>query len=128
MSHTEEAKTQSSVSMPTTYDPKSAEAKWYDYWQQNNFFAAGQRPDAEPYTIVIPPPNVTGMLHIGHALDCTLQDIMIRMKRMQGYDALWLPGTDHAGIATQTKVEQKLRGEGLSRHDLGREAFLEKVW
>lgn len=121
-------KSQPSVSMPTTYDPKSAEAKWYAYWLENNVFAAGKRPDAIPYTIVIPPPNVTGMLHIGHALDCTLQDIMTRMKRMQGFDALWLPGTDHAGISTQTKVEQKLRGEGVSRHDLGREAFLEKVW
>src|SRR6185369_12864951 len=87
-----------------------------------------QRADAKPYTIVIPPPNVTGMLHIGHALDFTLQDILIRTKRMQGYDALWLPGTDHAGIATQTRVEKKLREQGLSRHDLGREAFLEKVW
>ncbi|WP_040932308.1 valine--tRNA ligase, partial [Paenibacillus larvae] len=89
---------------------------------------AGQNPEREPYMIVIPPPNVTGMLHIGHALDFTLQDIIIRAKRMQGYDALWLPGSDHAGIATQTKVEQKLREEGVSRYDLGREAFLEKVW
>lgn len=114
--------------MPTTYDPKSAERKWYDYWIANQFFAAGDRKDAETYTIVIPPPNVTGMLHAGHALDFTLQDILIRTKRMQGYDTLWLPGTDHAGIATQTKVEQKLREQGLSRYDLGREKFLEKVW
>ncbi|EXX85127.1 valine--tRNA ligase [Paenibacillus darwinianus] len=114
--------------MPTTYEPKAAERKWYDFWMQGNFFKAGNRPDAETYTIVIPPPNVTGMLHIGHALDFTLQDIMVRTKRMQGYDALWLPGSDHAGIATQTKVEQKLREEGLSRYDLGREKFLEKVW
>jgi len=114
--------------MPTTYDPKAAEQKWYQYWVEGNYFQAGKRPDAEPYTIVIPPPNVTGMLHIGHALDFTLQDILIRTKRMQGYDALWLPGTDHAGIATQTRVEKKLREQGLSRHDLGREAFLEKVW
>ncbi|MFB9327256.1 valine--tRNA ligase [Paenibacillus aurantiacus] len=116
------------TSMPTTYDPKSAEAKWYDFWMKGNFFEAGTRPDAPAYTIVIPPPNVTGMLHIGHALDCTLQDILIRTKRMQGYDALWLPGSDHAGIATQTKVEQKLREEGVSRYDLGRENFLERVW
>ncbi|AEI44978.1 valine--tRNA ligase [Paenibacillus mucilaginosus] len=116
------------ISMPTQYDPKDAEKKWYDYWLKNEFFKAGQRKDAEPYTIVIPPPNVTGMLHIGHALDCTLQDIMIRTKRMQGYDALWLPGSDHAGIATQSKVEQKLREEGVTRYDLGREKFLEKVW
>lgn len=114
--------------MPTTYDPKRSEKKWYDYWMENEFFKAGDRKDAETYTIVIPPPNVTGMLHIGHALDFTLQDILIRTKRMQGYDALWLPGSDHAGIATQTKVEQKLREEGLSRYDLGREKFLEKVW
>lgn len=114
--------------MPTTYDPKRSEKKWYDYWMDNQFFKAGDRKDAETYTIVIPPPNVTGMLHIGHALDFTLQDILIRTKRMQGYDALWLPGSDHAGIATQTKVEQKLREDGLSRYDLGREKFLEKVW
>lgn len=116
------------TSMPTTYDPKSAEAKWYDFWMKGNFFEAGKRPDAPAYTIVIPPPNVTGMLHIGHALDCTLQDILVRTKRMQGYDALWLPGSDHAGIATQTKVEQKLREDGITRYDLGREKFLERVW
>lgn len=114
--------------MPTTYDPKAAETKWYPFWREGKFFEAGKRPSAETYTIVIPPPNVTGMLHIGHALDFTLQDILIRAKRMQGYDTLWLPGTDHAGIATQTKVEQKLREEGQSRYDLGREKFLEKVW
>lgn len=114
--------------MPTTYDPKAAEQKWYTYWMENEFFKAGLRPEAEPYSIVIPPPNVTGMLHIGHALDFTLQDILIRTKRMQGFDTLWLPGTDHAGIATQTKVEQKLRQQGISRHDLGREKFLEQVW
>ncbi|MEC0203517.1 valine--tRNA ligase [Paenibacillus lautus] len=119
---------QSQLEMPTTYDPKAAEQKWYPYWKKGGFFEAGKRPDAEPYTIVIPPPNVTGMLHIGHALDFTLQDILIRVKRMQGYDALWLPGSDHAGIATQTKVEQKLREEGVTRYDLGREKFLEKVW
>ncbi|PAD72053.1 valine--tRNA ligase [Paenibacillus campinasensis] len=119
---------QATNQMPTTYDPKAAEQKWYPYWKEGGFFRAGQRPDAKPFTIVIPPPNVTGMLHIGHALDFTLQDILIRVKRMQGYDALWLPGSDHAGIATQTKVEQKLRESGISRHDLGREKFLEKVW
>lgn len=116
------------LQMPTTYDPKEAERKWYDYWIKNEFFKAGGRPDAETYTIVIPPPNVTGMLHIGHALDFTLQDILVRTKRMQGFDTLWLPGSDHAGIATQTKVEQKLREDGQSRYDLGREKFLEKVW
>ncbi|WP_409341686.1 valine--tRNA ligase [Paenibacillus sp. MBLB4367] len=125
MTEAQETKT---LSMPTTYDPKASEQKWYEYWLKGNYFAAGGRKDAETYTIVIPPPNVTGMLHIGHALDFTLQDIMVRTKRMQGYDALWLPGSDHAGIATQTKVEQKLREEGVTRHDLGREKFLEKVW
>jgi len=114
--------------MPSTYHPKEVESKWYEFWLKNNCFAAGQRLDAPTYTIVIPPPNVTGMLHIGHAFTFTLQDILIRVKRMQGFDALWLPGTDHAGIATQTKVEQKLREEGISRHDLGRERFLERMW
>ncbi|WP_040731093.1 valine--tRNA ligase [Paenibacillus dendritiformis] len=122
------SESQEQLTMPTTYDPKAAEQKWYAYWQEGEYFKAGSRLDAEPFTIVIPPPNVTGMLHIGHALDFTLQDIIIRSKRMQGYDALWLPGSDHAGIATQTKVEQKLREEGLNRYDLGREKFLERVW
>ncbi|MGG0823918.1 valine--tRNA ligase [Paenibacillus turicensis] len=125
---TEKLNSKASAEMPTTYDPKAAEQKWYKYWLENDYFKAGQKQDATPFTIVIPPPNVTGMLHIGHALDFTLQDIIIRTKRMQGYDALWLPGADHAGIATQTKVEQKLREQGLSRYDLGREKFLEQVW
>ncbi|MCM3746722.1 valine--tRNA ligase [Paenibacillus pasadenensis] len=119
---------QPTIEMPTTYDPRSAEQKSTELWNSGGFFKAGRVPEAKPYTIVIPPPNVTGMLHIGHALDFTLQDIMIRTKRMQGFDALWLPGTDHAGIATQTRVEQKLRESGVSRHDLGREKFLEQVW
>ncbi|MBP1995929.1 valine--tRNA ligase [Paenibacillus eucommiae] len=125
---TEANETSLQSQMPTTYDPKEAEQKWYDFWIKNEFFKAGSRPEAETYTIMIPPPNVTGLLHIGHALDCTLQDILIRTKRMQGFDTLWLPGSDHAGIATQTKVEQKLREDGVSRYDLGRELFLEKVW
>ncbi|MEK0314399.1 valine--tRNA ligase [Cohnella sp. 56] len=116
------------LELPTTYDPTGAEQKWYDAWLAGGYFKAGLRPDAPKYTIVIPPPNVTGMLHIGHALDLTLQDILIRFKRMQGFDALWVPGTDHAGIATQSKVEAKLREEGVSRYDLGREKFLERVW
>lgn len=120
--------TQSTQSMSTTYQPKEIEAKWYPYWIEGGFFEAGKRPDAKPYSIVIPPPNVTGNLHIGHALNNTLQDILIRMKRMQGYDTLWLPGMDHAGIATQSRVEAMLREEGLTRYDLGREKFLEKVW
>ncbi|MBA4602706.1 valine--tRNA ligase [Thermoactinomyces mirandus] len=114
--------------MAKTYDPRQAEAKWYDYWLEGGYFKAGEKGDKEPYTIVIPPPNVTGNLHIGHALNNTLQDILIRFKRMQGYDALWLPGMDHAGIATQACVEAKLREEGISRHELGREKFLEVVW
>ncbi|WP_047150608.1 valine--tRNA ligase [Aneurinibacillus tyrosinisolvens] len=114
--------------MPTKYEPKQAEAKWYPFWRDNGYFKAERNPDKTPFTIVIPPPNVTGNLHIGHALNNTLQDIMIRFKRMQGFDALWLPGMDHAGIATQARVEGKLREEGLSRHDLGREKFVETVW
>ncbi|SFS95760.1 valine--tRNA ligase [Marininema halotolerans] len=114
--------------LPTSYDPKQSEEKWYQYWLEGDFFKAGQDPEKEPFTIVIPPPNVTGNLHIGHALNCTLQDIMTRSKRMQGYDALWLPGMDHAGIATQSRVEAGLREKGISRHDLGREKFVEQVW
>ncbi len=116
------------VSMPPKYDPKATEAKWYPYWVNGKFFEATGDENKEPYTIVIPPPNVTGKLHLGHAWDTTLQDILTRTKRMQGYDALWLPGMDHAGIATQAKVEGKLKEEGISRHDLGREKFLEKSW
>jgi valyl-tRNA synthetase len=119
---------QQDVSMPTKYDPQAAERKWYTYWLEGGFFQATGNPEKEAYTIVIPPPNVTGRLHLGHAWDGTLQDIIIRMKRMQGYDALWLPGMDHAGIATQARVEAKLREEGTSRHDLGREKFVEQVW
>ncbi|WLD92257.1 valine--tRNA ligase [Alkalihalobacillus sp. AL-G] len=116
------------VSMPTKYDPKQTETKWYQYWLDGKFFEATGDEKKEPYTIVIPPPNVTGRLHLGHAWDTTLQDILIRTKRMQGFDALWLPGMDHAGIATQAKVEGKLREEGTNRYELGREKFLEKSW
>lgn len=114
--------------MPTKYDPQATEAKWYPYWTEGEFFKAEGRGDKEPYTIVIPPPNVTGRLHLGHAWDTTLQDIISRLKRMQGYDMLWLPGMDHAGIATQAKVEGKLKEEGTNRYEMGREAFLEKSW
>jgi valyl-tRNA synthetase len=110
------------------YDPVEIESQWYDFWVDGGFFKADEHSDKEPYTIVIPPPNVTGSLHMGHALFVTLQDILIRWKRMQGYETLWLPGTDHAGIATQVVVERLLRKEGISRHDLGREKFLERVW
>ena len=110
-----------------TFDPAAIEARWYAHWESTGAFRPA-RPDAEPYTIVIPPPNVTGSLHIGHALDCTLQDILIRYERLRGRDALWVVGTDHAGIATQMVVERLLDAEGVKRTDLGREAFLERVW
>ena len=111
------------------YDPKQFEDRLYKEWEEKGYFGADSSSEKEPYTIVIPPPNVTGQLHMGHALDETLQDILIRYKRLQGYEALWVPGTDHAGIATQIKVEEMLRKEkGLTRHDVGREKFLEMVW
>ncbi|MGG0460470.1 valine--tRNA ligase [Priestia aryabhattai] len=116
------------VTLPTKYDPKTVEENRYQYWLDGKFFEATNDPEKEPYTIVIPPPNVTGKLHLGHAWDTTLQDILTRMKRMQGYDVLWLPGMDHAGIATQAKVEEKLRSEGKSRYDLGRENFVAETW
>ncbi len=115
--------------LPKVYEPKQVEERIYGMWEQGGYFKPTGNPDAKPFTIVMPPPNVTGQLHMGHAMDATLQDTLIRFKRMQGYDALWVPGTDHAGIATQIKVEEELRKkEGLSRHDLGREKFLERVW
>ena len=115
--------------MSTKYEPQLVEKGRYQKWLDQGVFKPSQDPDAEPYSIVIPPPNVTGKLHLGHAWDVTLQDMIIRQKRMQGYDTLWLPGMDHAGIATQAKVEEKLRvEEGISRHELGREAFLYQVW
>jgi len=111
------------------YDPKRVEDRWYQTWLERNYFHAEVRPDRESYTIVIPPPNVTDRLHMGHAYNNTLQDILIRTKRMQGYEALWLPGTDHAGIATQNVVERDLlKREGKSRHDIGREEFVRQVW
>ena len=115
--------------MPSAYDPTEAENKWYPVWEKAGYFAPEMNPDGEPYTIVIPPPNVTGSLHMGHALTVTIQDTLIRWRRMQGRKTLWLPGTDHAGIATQMVVERALKEEeGKTRHDLGREAFLERVW
>lgn len=116
------------LSMPTKYDPASIEQGRYDWWINGKFFEAKDDETKKPYTIVIPPPNVTGKLHLGHAWDTALQDILTRMKRMQGYDVLWLPGMDHAGIATQAKVDEKLRNQGISRYDLGREKFLEESW
>ncbi|MBT8208532.1 MAG: valine--tRNA ligase [Acidimicrobiia bacterium] len=114
--------------MEPTYDPKAVESRWYAVWEHAGAFRPEVNPDGEPYTIVIPPPNVTGQLHMGHALDQSIQDLIIRRKRMQGFAALWVPGSDHAGIATQNVVERELAAEGLTRHHLGREEFIERVW
>ena len=115
--------------LPKVYEPQQVETEIYKMWEDGGFFRPGTDRSKKPFTIVMPPPNVTGQLHMGHAMDATLQDTLIRFKRMQGYNALWLPGVDHAGIATQIKVEEELRTkEGLSRYDLGREKFLERVW
>ncbi len=117
------------INLPKNYAPSEFEDRIYKAWRDNGYFTPTRDPEKKPFTIVIPPPNVTGQLHMGHALDETMQDILIRYKRMQGFSALWVPGTDHAGIATQIKVEENLRKEnGLTRYDLGREKFLEKVW
>ena len=110
------------------YDPKNVEDRIYDFWLKGNYFHAKVENDKKPYTIVIPPPNITGQLHMGHALDNTLQDILIRWRRMQGYDALWLPGTDHASIATEAKIVEAMKAEGLTKEDLGREGFLKRAW
>lgn len=113
----------------TAYDPTDIEEKWYRFWEDNDFFKTEVNPDKEPHVIVMPPPNVTGQLHMGHALQDTIQDAITRIRRMQGYEALWLPGLDHAGIATQNVVERTMKeDEGASRHDLGREAFIERIW
>ena len=114
--------------LPKTYNPKEVEDKWYDYWMRNGFFYAKVNPQKKPYTIVMPPPNITGILTLGHVLNNTIQDIYIRWKRMLGYEACWIPGTDHAGIATQNVVEKAIAKEGLKKEDLGREKFLERVW
>ncbi len=114
--------------MEPTYDPAAFEERWYPIWESEGVFRPEVNPDGDPFCMVIPPPNVTGRLHMGHALNHTLYDAIIRRKRMQGYAALWVPGTDHAGIATQNVVERQLAEEGISRHDLGREAFIEQVW
>ncbi len=115
--------------LPKVYEPQQVEPRIYEMWEQNQCFRGDPQPGKEPFSIVMPPPNVTGQLHMGHAMDSTLQDILTRFKRMQGYAALWVPGVDHAGIATQIKVEEELRTkEGLTRYDLGREKFLQRVW
>ena len=116
------------VDIPTKYNPKVTEKRWYDFWLEKKYFHSEPRPEMKPYTIVIPPPNITGSLHMGHALNNILQDILIRLKRMQGYNALWLPGTDHGGIATQNVLEKELLSQGLTREKLGREKFLERMW
>lgn len=117
-----------SGSLNKAYEPHEVEARWYQYWVDSGFFHAEDAGEKPPFSIVIPPPNVTGILHMGHALNNTLQDIIVRFKRMQGYNTLWMPGMDHAGIATQNVVEKELAREGLTRHDLGREKFIERVW
>ena len=114
--------------LPKVYEPQQVENKIYNMWESSGYFRPSNKEGAKPFTIVMPPPNVTGQLHMGHAMDATLQDTLIRFKRMQGYNTLWVPGVDHAGIATQIKVEEELRKEGLTRYDLGREKFLERVW
>jgi len=114
--------------LPTTYNPKDLEGKWYQYWEEKGYFHAEVDESRKPFTIVIPPPNITGQLHMGHALDNTMQDILIRWKRMQGYNALWQPGTDHASIATEVKIIQQLAARGLTKNDVGREGFLEEAW
>jgi valyl-tRNA synthetase len=110
------------------YDPKNVESKWYDHWLKRNYFAPALDSSKPPFSLVIPPPNVTGVLHMGHALNCTIQDIMARYKRMSGYDTLWIPGMDHAGISTQIVVEKQLSKEGIKKEQLGREKFIERVW
>ena len=114
--------------LPTVYNAGETEESIYKFWEENDLFRADAKSPKKPYSIVIPPPNVTGVLHMGHALDETLQDILVRYHRMSGYETLWVPGTDHAGIATQNVVEKKLREQGISRHDIGREKFLEETW
>ena len=117
-----------SKELSKTYDPKDIEDRLYKNWEEKGYFHAEVDRSKKPFTIVMPPPNITGQLHMGHALDNTLQDILTRFKRMQGYSALWLPGTDHASIATEAKVVEKLAKEGITKEDIGREKFLDEVW
>src|SRR5918993_5775773 len=120
--------TMSTPQLDKTYNPHDVEDRWYQRWVDAGLFHANPADAGQPYSIVIPPPNVTGSLHVGHALNNTLQDILIRWRRMQGRNVLWMPGTDHAGIATQAVVERRILGEGTTREALGRERFLERVW
>jgi len=114
--------------LPPAYEPSEVEKRWYGKWEEAGLFKASVESSKPPFCMVIPPPNVTGSLHIGHALNNTLQDLIARFKRMRGFNVLWLPGCDHAGIATQNVVERELKKEGKTRHDLGREEFLKRVW
>ena len=113
--------------LPKVYDPKSVEKPIYDFWMKNDYFKAEIDKDKKPFSIVMPPPNVTGQLHMGHALDNTMQDILIRWKRMQGFNALWQPGTDHASIATEVRIIETLKKEGIDKNDLGDAAFKDKI-
>ena len=118
----------SAAELADRYDPTAVEQRWYPVWESRGYFRADPAAGGKPFSIVIPPPNVTGSLHMGHAFNNTLQDILVRMKRMDGFNTLWMPGTDHAGIATQVVVERQLAAEGKTKDDLGREAFIERVW
>ena len=114
--------------LPKVYEPQEVEGRIYSSWEKNGCFQGRRDPARKPFTIVMPPPNVTGQLHMGHAMDCTLQDILIRFKRMQGYCALWLPGTDHASIATEVKIVQQMKKEGVSKQAIGSKEFLRRAW
>src|SRR6478752_3685934 len=116
------------MTISKTYNPKEVESKWYTHWLQHKFFNSTPNSDKEPYCIVIPPPNVTGVLHMGHVLNNTIQDVLIRRARMQGFETCWVPGTDHASIATEAKVVNLLREKGIKKSDLSREDFLEYAW
>jgi len=115
------------MEIPTTYDPGASEEKWYAYWLEHGFFES-KPDDREPYTVVIPPPNVTGVLHMGHMLNNTIQDVLVRRARMMGKNACWVPGTDHASIATEAKVVRRLREKGIKKSDLSRDEFMEHAW
>ena len=117
-----------SKQLDKTYDPGAVEDRLYEFWEKSGYFTAKPDKTKKPYTIVMPPPNITGQLHMGHALDNTLQDILIRYKRMQGYSALWVPGTDHASIATEAKIVAAMAEEGLTKEGIGREEFLKRAW
>jgi valyl-tRNA synthetase len=116
------------LELPKNFNPQEVESRWYGLWESRGYFRADSTSDKPAFAIVMPPPNVTGSLHIGHMLNHTVHDVVVRRKRMLGFNTLWLPGMDHAGIATQNVVERELRKEGKTRHDLGREAFVERVW